>query len=848
MTIATKALVEIAAFDTVNRQSTGQGGIKECLMRYGLTGRRPVPAALALVLLLTMAAPAAAAEDDAPQYEQQTEDGAVRGVAPVQDGARAVFTATDVPVDLADGGPARVTSRMTIDSQGAIADLDVAVQIRHTWVGDLEVVLTHVDTGTSVSIIDRPGAPVPGQYGCPGDGINATLDDEAAAPVEQACVQGDPPPLAIEGAFSPNDALSEFDEENVGGIWELAVIDHAPGDTGSLDGWALLVGRPDAGHRSGLYAAEADSDWTRDVASKIYATGKLAWVDVYDVRFTTPSLTDLQRYDSVMVWASYRFDDPDAMGDVLADYVDVGGGVAVISAWNSGFDLAGRIVREDYLPLTTGASMMSSDGPYVLVSKKPNHPLLDDVTSFDGGGDSWRSDTALTPGSLLAATWSSPGREPLVATKSRVAARVVGLNFAPMSDDVFAGSWDAATDGDEMMANALVFATTPPRFCQGRVATLDGTEGDDTLNGTAGDDVIAGGGGNDLIRGGGGNDLICGDDGDDTMLGGPGDDTLVGGSGSDTAGYGRATNGVVVDVAAGRSSGQGDDTLTSIENVIGSRFDDQIVGDAGANELRGSRGDDTVDGLGGDDVVAGGVGDDTLSGGPGDDRVDGYAGSDLILGGGGNDLLRGWSGDDIIYPASGNDTVKGGSGIDLVNYSGSLSAIKVNLRAGTVTGNGLDAVAGIFDVVGTAYSDEILGNDKPNYLQGAGGDDVIAGRGGDDTIDGWLGSDTINGGPGNDEMSGYDGGDTIRGGDGDDIAFGEAGDDFVYGGSGADYLDGGSGSDNLFGGPNQDECTNGPSFVSCEVITDLHTAVTNAQRFARLGLWAALVEQDLSDQ
>ncbi len=195
-------------------------------MKYGLIGRLPAPSLLAVLLLLTMAVPVAAAEDDAPQFEQVAEAGDVLGVAPVYDGGRVVFSATDVPIDLADGGPGEATSSMVVDSQGTIEDLTVTLAITHTWVGDLEVVLTHVDTGTAVSIIDRPGAPTPRQYGCSGDGIAATLDDEAGDPVEEACFEGDPPPLAIEGTFSPNNPLSGFDGENVGG--SLGVDGHRP--------------------------------------------------------------------------------------------------------------------------------------------------------------------------------------------------------------------------------------------------------------------------------------------------------------------------------------------------------------------------------------------------------------------------------------------------------------------------------------------------------------------------------------------------------------------------------------------------------------------------------------------
>ena len=54
--------------------------------------------------------------------------------------------------------------------------------------------------------------------------------------------------------------------------------------------------------------------------------------------------------------------------------------------------------------------------------------------------------------------------------------------------------------------------------------------------------------------------------------------------------------------------GAGTDTLTSIENLTGSAFDDTLTGDADANVLSGRDGDDTLNG---------GAGNDTLDGGDG---------------------------------------------------------------------------------------------------------------------------------------------------------------------------------------------------------------------------------------
>ncbi len=65
--------------------------------------------------------------------------------------------------------------------------------------------------------------------------------------------------------------------------------------------------------------------------------------------------------------------------------------------------------------------------------------------------------------------------------------------------------------------------------CDGLVATIVGTEGNDEIIGTDGDDVIVGLDGRDTIDAGAGNDVVCGDDGGDELRGGPGSDRLFGG-------------------------------------------------------------------------------------------------------------------------------------------------------------------------------------------------------------------------------------------------------------------------------------------------------------------------------
>jgi len=138
-------------------------------------------------------------------------------------------------LSIPDDDSSGVADSLTAGATGSILDLNVVISATHTWVGDLFFTLEHVDTGTSVTIIDRPGVP-DSTYGCDGYDMAATLDDEAATPVEDECAPTTP---AISGSFSPSNPLSGFDGQGMTGTWTLTVSDNAGQDTGTLDGWCL---------------------------------------------------------------------------------------------------------------------------------------------------------------------------------------------------------------------------------------------------------------------------------------------------------------------------------------------------------------------------------------------------------------------------------------------------------------------------------------------------------------------------------------------------------------------------------------------------------------------------------
>ena len=209
-----------------------------------------------------------------------------------------------------DNDAAGVSSTQTIDSAKNISDLNVSLNIPHTLVGDLIVTLTHIDTGTSATLLDRPGTTNPTFFdrGCQGDNVDATIDDEGADGNAESMCDNNP---AIHGNVVGGDPatsslLAAFDGESFGGDWQLTVSDNARGETGTLDQWCLEPVLNCAGQTNevtGLAIASSGSNvelsWTDTNASsyKVYraaddpyftpddATNLLATV-------STPSYTD----------------------------------------------------------------------------------------------------------------------------------------------------------------------------------------------------------------------------------------------------------------------------------------------------------------------------------------------------------------------------------------------------------------------------------------------------------------------------------------------------------------------------------------------------------------------------
>ena len=100
--------------------------------------------------------------------------------------------------------------------------------------------------------------------------------------------------------------------------------------------------------------------------------------------------------------------------------------------------------------------------------------------------------------------------------------------------------------------------------------------------------------------------------------------------------------------------------------------------------------------------------------------------------------------------------------------------------------------------------DRLFGNFQDNFISGGTGSDAVEAGDGDDAINGDSGDDRLNGAGGDDSIRGSYGNDLIRGGQDNDTLRGGHGDDLIDGGSGNDFLTGDGGVDILRGGAGND--------------------------------------------
>ncbi len=245
----------------------------------------------------------------------------------------------------------------------------------------------------------------------------------------------------------------------------------------------------------------------------------------------------------------------------------------------------------------------------------------------------------------------------------------------------------------------------------------------------------------------------------DFLIGTNTDNVLDGLDGSDTVSYESSSAGITVDLSsksAQKTGGSGTDTLLNIENLTGSTFNDLITASNANNIISGGSGFDTVSYATSAAVkVSLALTNTQNTGGSGNDTL---ISIENLTGGKFNDFLLGNSGDNVLNGGLGIDSMSGGDGNDTYLVDNVLDSVIETNKAVTqidtvqasvsftLTDNVenlqlLDTKKVGINATGNELDNNLVGNAANNFLSGGAGNDTLNGGAGKDTLQGDAGTD-----------------------------------------------------------------------------------------------------------
>jgi Ca2+-binding RTX toxin-like protein len=590
--------------------------------------------------------------------------------------------------------------------------------------------------------------------------------------------------------------------------------------------------------------------------------------------------------DGVALGAEFMVSEPFttvSSGHSVTALADGGFLVTWTTGFNAGQDILARAYDANGVALedayTVNQTTAGTQGSPLAIERADGSLLF--VWSGSGAGDSAGVFMrAFTAGSGAGPINGTEGPDDLVGTSADDVINGLGGN-----DMINGGAGADAIDGGDGTDTAGYAASAARvRINLTTGVALDADAQGDTFSGienligSAFNDALTGAAGANTLTGGAGNDQLSGLAGNDVLRGGVGIDALNGGDNVDIADYSASAARVRVNLATGTgldADAQGD-TLSNIENLLGSAFNDILTGNGGANALSGGAGADTLVGGAGADALNGGdgvdaadysasatrvrinlttgvaldadaqgdtyVGVESLTGSAFNDLLTGDGGANTLAGGGGHDTLAGLDGADILIGGAGMDVLQGGDGVDTADYLSSAARVRVNLA----TGAGLDGdaqgdtLSSIENLTGSAFNDILVGTSGANALLGGAGADILRGGAGADVLNGGLGVDTLDytSSAGRVRVSLATGaaldadaqGDVVTGIENligaafNDILTGSASDNALNGAAGNDLLSGLAGVDTLTGGAGLDAFIFTTALGPIDVITDFSVA------------------------
>ena len=346
-----------------------------------------------------------------------------------------LFQAQTLPVVIVSDVANSISSTISISENLVITDINVGVDIAHTYVAELIITLTS-PTGMSITLL-QDACYVEGLYPIPD--INAVFDDDGS---DLVCGSSSP---VVSGTLKPQiGSLDLFNEQSTQGDWVLSIEDIYAGDGGSIDNFTLKIST------DGAYVNRAPTAVPQSVkAIPQGAVGVTLEAIDPEKQTLTYSMVDAPMRGELSVLAPSLLSSTDTSGSatkvtVIGNYAyvaDYGSGLAIIDVSdpaspgtpvyiNTTGDASGIAVRGNYAYVADGSS-----GLHIIDVSDPSSPSL--LGTFDTDG--YASDVTL----------SADG------TKAYVADGLSGLHIINVSDSANPSSWGLFDTGGEALGVTL---------------------------------------------------------------------------------------------------------------------------------------------------------------------------------------------------------------------------------------------------------------------------------------------------------------------------------------------------------------------------------------------------------
>lgn len=430
------------------------------------------------------------------------------------------------PINLVDGG--KVVSKINLSNNIEVDRVEVSLDISHTHIGDLRVILIS-PSGTESILIDRPGVTATSTIGSSQDNIVFTVDSV------------------------------QFWKENGNGVWTLAVEDLRTSEVGKLNSWSIsLIGDTDTNNNVyyytndyGQYSTEGARMNLKDLVGD--DTINLAAVSTNSVLDLTPGSTsvisgkNLVIDSTTIIENAVSGDGNDTLtgnqannqlngmrGDDRLDGSE-GDDILIGSSGNDTLIGGSGIDRAVYSGFQSDYTISwNPDEKYLqVVDVRENSPdgtdSLFDIEYFDFDG------VAVSTSSFIPVVPVTPPSEPEtpVTPPSEPETPVEDTPVEDTPDEI-------VEDEPETPVEDTPDESEPPpppsiNYVDGtrKSEKLVGTDNIDHINGLNGNDTLFGYKGNDFLDGGNGNDTLYGHEGDDILYGNNGKDIMYGGPGKD---------------------------------------------------------------------------------------------------------------------------------------------------------------------------------------------------------------------------------------------------------------------------------------------------------------------------